>query len=211
MYSCIPVSLRSCISVFLCSCIPVFLGCSLRLAPTEPQKQIALDTYQVAQSVNAAGAQAGAPATQKLVSGTASALAYTGLPASPTITDYPTTLAAAQTDAAKRPTIDDIASAADGWLSLGIGIAGLFTGGVGLKVAAALKAAQTKAKALKEVVEGNEEFKRWLEANGGLEAISAFRTAQTGVQSIATEQAVFAVRSSLPQTVKSTAAKSNLV
>jgi hypothetical protein len=186
-------------------------GCSLRLAPTEPQKQIALDTYQVAQSVNAAGAQPATPATQKLVSGAAASLAYTGLPASPTITDYPTILQAAQTDAVKRPTIDDIASAADGWLSLGIGVAGLFTGGVGLKVAAALKAAKAKAEALKEVVQGNEEFKRWLEANGDLEAINSFRTAQTGVQSIATEQAVFAVRSSLPQTVNSTAVKSNQV
>jgi hypothetical protein len=183
-------------------------GCStLRFAPSESQKQIALDTYQTAQTVNASGAAAQSPATQKLVSGTAATIAYTGYPANPTITDYPTTLQTAQTDAAKRPTIDDVAKTFDGWMELGIGIAGLFGGGVGLKIAAALKSTKDKAVALKEVVQGNEEFKRWLEANGGAGTIDAFRTAQTGVQSVKTEQAVFEIRSSLPQTVTSINAK----
>jgi hypothetical protein len=184
-------------------------GCStLRFAPSEAQKQIAFDTFSVAQAVNTTGAQAGTPATQKLVSGTAAAVAYTGYPVSPTITDYQATLQAATSDAAKRPTIDDAAKTFDGWLSLGIGIAGLFGGGAGLKIAAALKTAKDKAAALKEVVQGNEEFKRWLELNGGGMAVDAFRQAQTGVQSVKTEQAVFEIRSSLPQTVTSINAKS---
>jgi hypothetical protein len=160
-----------------------------------------LDTYQTAQTVNAVGADPQSPATQKLVEGTAASLAYTGLPAEPVITDYPTTLASAQTDAANRPTIDDVAKSADGWLALGIGVAGLFTGGAGLKVASALSAVRAKAQALKEVVQGNEEFKRWLETNGGKVAVDAFRTAQTAVQSIATEKAVFAIRSAMPAAV----------
>jgi hypothetical protein len=178
-------------------------GCdTLRLAPSESQKQIALDTYQTAQTVNATGAAAQSLATQKLVSGTAASVAYTGYPANPTITNYDTTLQTAQADAAKRPTIDDVAKSFDGWLSLGIGVAGLFGGGAGLKIAAALKATKDKAAALKEVVQGNEEFKRWLELNGGGLAVNAFRQAQTGVQSVKTEQAVFAIRSELPQNVK---------
>jgi hypothetical protein len=171
---------------------------------------VALDTYTTAQAVNAAGADPRSAETQRLVTGTAASLAYTGMPANPTITDYTKTSQSAHADAAKRPTIDDVAGSVDGWIDLGIGIAGLFTGGVGLKVASVLKSAKDKAKALKEVVEGNEEFKRWLESNGGLEAINAFRSAQTNVQSIATEKQVFAIRSNLPQTV-STPVKINQV
>jgi hypothetical protein len=187
-------------------CLPYLTGCdTLRFAPSESQKQIAFDTAQVAQAVNASGAAAATPATQKLVSGTAAALAYTGLPANPTIADYDATLQAANTDAAKRPTVDDVASSFDGWLSLGIGIAGLLGGGAGLKIASALKTVQTKAAALKEVVQGNETFKNYLELSGNTAALKAFSTAQTQVQTTATEQAVYAVRSELPQTVAVTA------
>jgi hypothetical protein len=184
-------------------------GCStLRFAPSEAQKQIAFDTFSVAQAVNTTGATAGAAETKKLVSGTAASLTYTGMPSDPVIADYDATLQTANTDGAKRPTLDDAAKTFDGWLSLGIGIAGLFGGGAGLKIAAALKTAKDKAAALKEVVQGNEEFKRWLETNGGDLAVNAFRQAQTGVQSVKTEQAVLEIRSSLPQTVTSINAKS---
>lgn len=179
-------------------------GCdTLRFAPSESQKQIAYDTFNAAQAVNATGATAGSAATKKLVNGTAATLTYTGVPDNPTIADYDTTLQTAQADSAKRPTIDDVANTFDGVMELGIGLAGVLGGTLGTKAIKALMLARQKAAALKEVVQGNEQFKTWLETTGNTEAVEAFRTAQTKVQEIPTEQVVFQIRSELPAAVSS--------
>ena len=62
----------------------------------------------------------------------------------------------ALSEALQRPDAWDVA---DGAMDLGIGIAALFGGVYGVKVARFLKEARTKSKALREIIEGNELFK----------------------------------------------------
>jgi len=63
----------------------------------------------------------------------------------------------AATDATQRP---DIWQIADNGLELGIGIAALFGGVLGTRAVQFLRDAKTKSTALKEIIEGNELFKR---------------------------------------------------
>jgi len=60
-------------------------------------------------------------------------------------------------EARKRPDAWDVA---DGAIDLGIGVAALFGGVYGVRVARFLKEAREKSKALREIIEGNELFKR---------------------------------------------------
>jgi uncharacterized membrane protein len=182
--------------VFLAAifCTPL-TGCdSLRLAPTEAQKQITYDTYLAAQTVNAQGTEPRSEAAAKLVTGTSAMLTYMGLPQDPVITDYKSTSDQAQKDAAQRPTVDDIAKAADGWLEFAIGVAGLFSGGAAIKTASWLQQLRDKAKALKEVVTANETLKKYLESAGYQDALTIFKSAQSGTQSPTTSQIVYELR-----------------
>lgn len=175
-------------------CLPL-AGCdTLRFAPSEAQKQISYDTYLAAQTVNAQGTEPKSQAAEKLVTGTGTLLTYTGLPKDPVITDYKTTAEQAQKDASGRPTIEDVSKAADGWLELGIGIAGLFSGGVALKAAGWLQQLRDKAKALKEVVTANETLKQYLESADYQDALNIFKKAQSGTQSPTTSQIVYELR-----------------
>ncbi len=63
----------------------------------------------------------------------------------------------ALSEARQRPDVWDVA---DGAIDLGIGIAALFGGVYGVKVARFLKEARVKSKALREIISGNELFKR---------------------------------------------------
>ncbi|NLK42520.1 MAG: hypothetical protein GX298_10775 [Planctomycetes bacterium] len=63
----------------------------------------------------------------------------------------------ASDDALRQP---DVWAMADGVMELGIGIAGLLGGVYGLRIATFLKQARQKSDALKEIIEGNELFKR---------------------------------------------------
>jgi hypothetical protein len=87
----------------------------------------------------------------------------------------------AATDAAKRP---DVWQIADNGLELGIGIAALFGGVLGTRAVQFLRDAKTKSKALKEIIEGNELFKR---QNTG--TADNFKEAQKN-QSVETRQLV---------------------
>lgn len=175
-------------------CLPL-AGCdTLRYAPSEAQKQISYDTYMAAQTVNAQGTEPKSEAAEKLVTGTGTMLAYTGLPKDPVITDYKTTAEQAQKDALERPTIEDVSRAADGWLELGIGIAGLFSGGAALKAAGWLQQLRDKAKALKEVVTANETLKQYLESASYQDALTVFKQAQSNAQSGTTSQIVYELR-----------------
>lgn len=170
-------------------------GCdTLRFAPSEAQKKISYDTYLAAQAVNAQGTEPKSEAAEKLVTGTGTMLTYTGLPKDPVITDYKTTAEQAQKDASGRPTIEDVSKAADGWLELGIGIAGLFSGGVALKAAGWLQQLRDKARALKEVVTANETLKQYLESADYHDALTIFKRAQAGTQSPTTSQIVYELR-----------------
>ena len=96
------------------------------------------------------------------------------LPAASTVDDILSessfTLADAAFDTSrKKPDVWDIA---DGLINAGIGIAGLFGGVWGIKLASVLQSARLKSNALREVVLGNEVFKK---ANS--EMASAFKTA----------------------------------
>lgn len=203
---CIAITLVLLLAVMIA--ISVFAGgCdSVRFAPTEAQKQISYDTYLTAQTVNAQGTEPKSEAAAKLVTGTGTMLTYTGLPKDPVITDYKTTSEQAATDAAGRPTIEDVASAADGWLELGIGIAGLFSGGVALKAAGWLTTLREKAKALTEVVTANETLKTYLESNKLTDALNVFKQAQSQTQSPTTSQIVYELRADATPAVITTTA-----
>jgi hypothetical protein len=82
----------------------------------------------------------------------------------------------------------DVFELADGVMELGIAIAGLVGGIYGIRIAAYLRAAREKSKALKEIVAGNELFKQlWPEQ------ADRFKEAQRK-QSAATKKIVTAVR-----------------
>lgn len=176
----------------------MFCGCeNLRMAPTEPQKQIAYQAVVTAREVEVAGTDAHSPAAQQLADATEVSLAYTGLPADPVITDYPTTLTEAGHDAARRPTPDEIWSEADGWIDLGIAVLGIFGGGAGIAVTQFLVKARQKSRALREVVAGNERLKEWLRMNGSEGELNAFYDLQNAFQKGKTEEIVAAERARL--------------
>ncbi len=173
-------------------------GCdNLRMAPTEPQKQIAYQAVVTARAVESAGTDAYSPAATQLVDATAVSLAYTGVPATPTITDYPTTLAEADHDAARRPTADEIWSEADGWIDFGIALAGIFGGGAGIAATQFLVKARQKSRALREVISGNEKLKEYLREIGKTDELNAFYDFQNEKQSGKTEVIVADERSRL--------------
>ncbi len=173
-------------------------GCdSLRMAPTEPQKQIAYQAVITARAVKNEGTDPDSPAATQLVDATQVSLAYTGVPATPTITDYPTTLAQAGQDAARRPTADEVWIAADGWIDLAIAIAGLFGGTAGIAATHFLVKASQKSRALREVVSGNEKLKEWLRLRGKTLELDTFYDMQNAEQNGRTEEIVAAERARL--------------
>ena len=91
-------------------------------------------------------------------------------------------------ESAERP---DAWQAADTAIELAIGICALLGGVYGTRAVKFLKQAQTKSKALKEIIEGNELFKKQNENSA-----DAFKQAQQN-QSIATRQIVSELKSNL--------------
>ena len=81
----------------------------------------------------------------------------------------------------KKPDAWDVA---DGFINAGIAVAGLFGGVWGIKLASFLRSAQIKGNALREVVLGNEVFKKT-----NSEMATAFKTAHNN-QSQPTRQIV---------------------
>jgi hypothetical protein len=91
-------------------------------------------------------------------------------------------------EARQRPEVWDVA---DGVMDLGIGIAALFGGVYGVRVARFLKEARTKSKALREIIEGNELFKRTCADSAG-----AFKEAHKD-QSPQTQQLVAQIKTNI--------------
>jgi anthranilate/para-aminobenzoate synthase component II len=136
----------------------------LRFSPTEEIKQNAELTSLLAQKINVDGTDPESPASEKLVVGTATSLAYTGRPTiSPNPDDFDTINEQAQADAELRP---DIEKTIDSALGIGLGIATLLGGAGGVKLAQGLRIIHGKAKAFNEVVSQNELFKKLTSAEG---------------------------------------------
>ena len=149
-------------------------GCQdgLRFAPSEPIKENAELTFQLAQQVDSEGTEPDSPAANQLVAGTQASLSYIGRPLqAPDFTDFETINQEAQIDAQERP---DVGETVDSALELGIGICALFGGVAGLKGVQFLGAARSKAKAFNELVKNNETFKKQASA----EEWEAYKTAQ---------------------------------
>ena len=152
--------------------VSVGAGCdSLRFAPSEVEKQ---NCYLHQRTVEAAAVKAEAEQvsgdlqalTKAASQQSESMVAYFGLPrevpASGTIEeilsdDNVQITSDARASALERPSGWDLA---DHMLELGIAIAGLVGGVYGTKVLAALQLARQKSAALREIVQGNELFKR---------------------------------------------------
>ena len=86
-------------------------------------------------------------------------------------------------DSQLRPDVWDIA---DGAIELGIGLAGLFGGVFGVRIAAFLRQAKTKSDALREIIYGNEAFKK-LNKDSAAAFKSAHRDQSPQTKQIVTE------------------------
>jgi len=158
-------------SVMLCLAL-LIAGCdSLRLAPSEKQKQNAwLHNRTAAAAAETARVESSSQELQALAKlselQSRAFTAYCGLPR-----EYPQAetaqdilaqpswqlASAALTESAQRP---DPWQAADSVLELGIGICALLGGVAGTRAVRFLQDARAKSQALKEIIQGNELFKK---------------------------------------------------
>lgn len=176
------------LTVLLLAVLAVSAGCqnAVRFAPSEQQKQLAWLTNDLAKSIDATGTDARSPAAKKLVQGTTAAALYYGPPKAPADPDNFETIATAATaQSMERP---DPWEVADNFLLLAGGIATVLGGVGGTKVASHIVKLRAKAKALQEVVVGNE----LLKANGG-----DFKKAHIG-QSVKTRALIAELRVANP-------------
>jgi len=184
------------LALLLLAAVLMTTGCdSLRFAPTEPQKQIALKTHLNARAVADAGTEPGSPAAIQVVEGTAASLGYTGMPANPDIIDYESTLTAAQTDAVKRPAVDDVFNEIDSGLGLLGDLAILFGfGGTiwgGKKIIDWISISKQKSQALKEVIKSNELLKDIARCDDNKDFEPVFKNTNNAIQSPATKQIIW--------------------
>ena len=180
------------------SIVAVFLlvGCdSLRFAPSEAQKQNAwLHNRTAAMTAEIAKAEAASEELQSLAKlsqlQSRAFISYYGLPrelprgetAQEILAESNFQLAhAALAESANRP---DTWQVADNVFELAIGICALLGGVYGTRAVRCLKEARTKSNALKEIIEGNELFKKQ-----HTEAATAFKEAHKD-QSAQTRQLV---------------------
>ena len=138
-------------------------GCqdAVRFAPSEQQKQLAWLTNDLAKSIEATGTDAGSPAAKKLVQGTTASAVYYGPPKAPADPhDFETIAADATAQSMERP---DPWTVADNILLLVGGVATVLGGVGGQRIASGIVKLRAKAKALQQVVVGND----LLKTNGG--------------------------------------------
>jgi hypothetical protein len=176
-------------------------GCeSLRFAPSETQKQNAWlhnrTAAITAETARSESASEGLQALSKLSELQSRAfVSYNGLPkefpqaetAEDVLAQSNWQLArVASVESAERP---DTWQVADSLLELAIGISALFGGVYGTRAVRFLRDTQVKSKALKEIIEGNELFKKQNESS-----VEAFKQAQQN-QSPETRQIVAEMKS----------------
>ena len=187
------------IALFTCVLILCASGCeSLRFAPNQAQKKIALQGHLTARTIEARGTSPHSPAAAQQVQATQAALTYIGLPKDPAITDYDTTLAGARTDAARRPDVNDVFTAVEGGLSIAEQLAALFGfGGVavgGRSLVKWISLLRSKSKGMEQIVGGNELLVKWLKANGRFDELEAFKYFQQFSQKGRTPELVATAR-----------------
>jgi hypothetical protein len=186
--------------VVLVFCV-ILMGCdSLRFAPSEQQKQNAwLHNRTAFAAVQQADSQDCSTELKQLAKlselQSRAFVSYYGLPeelpqadnSQQILTESNFQLAdTALTESAERP---DGWQVADNVLELGIGICALLGGVYGTKAVDFLKDAKTKSQALREIIAGNELFKRQ-----NAQSVQAFKDAQQG-QSATTRQLVAEMKS----------------
>lgn len=146
--------------LLMCVILLCVAGCNslgLRYEPTEPQKQSAWLTADLAKEVESEGTVPGSPAAKRLVEGTKATAYYYGPPKVPAdMSQFDTIASMAQRQAQERP---DPWALADSALELAIGVSALLGGVYGTKAVKYLSTARQKAKALEQVVVNNELFK----------------------------------------------------
>ena len=146
--------------LLMCVILLYMAGCDslgLRFEPTEPQKQSAWLTADLAKEVESEGTVPGSPAAKRLVEGTKATAYYYGPPKIPAnMSQFDTIAPMAQQQAQERP---DAWVLADSALELAIGVSVLLGGVYGTKAVKYLSTARQKAKALEQVVMNNELFK----------------------------------------------------
>ena len=163
----------------------VVQGCGVvRLAPSEAEKQ---NAYLHQRTVQAAAVQAALEnctgdlkeLTRKAaVQSDAIVTAY-GLPDTLPATETTTDLLNAANDAITQQALKDASKKSDWFaitdqlLAFGIALGGVVGGAAGVKTAAALKTIRDKNTALKEIVQGNELFKKQ-----NAESVNSFKEAQ---------------------------------
>ena len=187
------------ITLCLCAFVAMFTGCeSLRFAPNQAQKKIALQGHLTARRIEVEGTSPRSPAAVQQVAATQAALTYIGMPGDPAIDDFDTVVAAAQADAARRPDANDVFAAVEGGLSIAEQLAALFgVGGVALGGRSLVKwisLLRTKSKGMEQIVGGNELLLQWLKANGRFDEIEAFKSFQRLTQSGKTPELVATTR-----------------
>lgn len=182
-------------SLMLSAIVIVCLGCdTLRFAPTESQKQNAFVHWRTADLAAQQAADENASPQMSALTALSSQqsrafVADYGLPselpnadtADDILTIAPNIAQRAYQESTARP---DIWQAADGLMELAIALAGLFGGAAGIRITQYLKQAREKSTALKEIIKGNELFKRDYPAQA-----DAFKSTQSG-QSTATRKLV---------------------
>ncbi len=187
-------------SILLGLCF-LFAGCdSLRFAPTEAQKQNAwLHNRTATAAAETARSENTSEKLQDLTKlsefQSRAFISYHGLPKEFPQADTAEDILAqsnwqlaktASVESAERP---DAWQLADSALELAIGVCALLGGVYGTKAVKFLKDARTKSKALKEIIEGNELFKKQNESS-----VAAFKQAQQ-LQSPQTQQIVAEMKS----------------
>lgn len=176
------------IAALMFAVLVVSAGCqdAIRFAPNQPQKKLAWLSNDLAKSIEATGTDAGSPAIKKLVQGTTATALYYGPPKEPADPqDFEAIATEATAQSMERP---DPWDAADNLLLLAGGIATVLGGVGGTRIAGSIVKLRAKAKALREVVVGNE----LLKTNGG-----DFSKAHIG-QSVNTRTIVAGIRAANP-------------
>ncbi|MHC5076383.1 MAG: hypothetical protein ACYTFM_08145 [Planctomycetota bacterium] len=185
-----------CISIFVCGCE------SLRFAPSQEQKanawlhnRTAVAAAQKARQEMASRKLQQLTELSKLQS--RSFVSYFGLPKELPAGDSTEEILSqsswqlAETSLSQSGERPDVWELTDSALELGIAVAALLSGVYGTRAVSFLKNARKKSKALKEIVEGNELFKK-----NCPEQVSAFKDSQKN-QTASTRQIVAAVKSSV--------------
>jgi hypothetical protein len=192
-------SLKTAVFIFACMCL-LLAGCdSLRFAPTEAQKQNAwLNNRTAIITAETARAEETSPKLQALTQlgevQSRAFSAYCGLPkefppaetAEDILAESNWQLAGtALQESTERP---DPWQVADSMLEMGVGICALLGGVYGTRAVGFLRQARGKTNALKEIIAGNEQFKKQNQTQA-----AAFKQAHQN-QSPQTRQLVAAIK-----------------